>query len=333
MHNTYKFTRILFHISFFAALAITAFGQAAPTRTAKINEATASSQRPGSVLVFNIYTSGATGSINANTQISITNTNISAAATLRVFFIEDSGRIADSSVCLTANQTVTFLASDVDPGVTGYLIAMATALNTGSPIGFNFLTGSEEVRFASGHAASLPAESFQALFSGSLPGSAASDAKAALNFDGRTYSPAPRTLSLNNIPSRADGNDTMLIINSFSGALNRASREPISQYYGLLYDDAENVVSFTFGAQNCQVRSSLTNTFPRTTPRFENLIPLGRNGWLQIYALQEAAITGVAINFNTNASTKTNAFNGGYNLHHLNYTIGQLIVPVFPTNC
>jgi len=333
MYYADKFTRILFHISIFAALTITALGQAAPTRTARINEATASQQRPGSVLVFNIYTSGATATTNANTQISITNTNISAAANLRVFFIEDNGRIADSSICLTANQTVTFLASDVDPGVSGYLIAMATALNTGCPTGFNFLTGSEEVRFTSGHAASLPAESFQALFSGTSPGYAAGDTKVTLNFDGRTYSPAPRTLSLNNVPSRADGNDTMLIVNSFSGALDQASRDPISQYYGLLYDDSETVVSFAFGAQNCQVRSSLTNTFPRTTPRFENFISTRRSGWLQIYAIKEAAITGAAINFNANASMKANAFNGGYNLHHLNYTTGQLIVPVFPTNC
>lgn len=333
MQNNYKSTRALFLFAILAALAATAFGQVTPTRTARINEATASQQRPGSVLVYNIYTSGAAVTINANTQINITNTNISAASSIHLFFIGDNCLIADSYICLTANQTATFLASDVDPGTTGYLIAIATGLNTGCPVSFNFLTGSEDVRFTSGHAASLPAESFQALFSGLLPGCATSDTKATLNFDGRIYSPAPRTLALNNVPSRADGNDTMLIVNTFSGALETARREPISQYYGLLYDDSETVVSFAFGAQNCQVRGSMTNIFPRTTPRFENFIPRGRNGWLQIYAIQDAAITGAAINLNANAATKANAFNGGFNLHHLNYTVGQLTVPVFPSNC
>jgi hypothetical protein len=335
MHHAYKFTRILFGISIFAACAVTALGQVAPTRAARINEAASGEQRPGSVLVYNIYTSDATvTNVNsADTQIHITNTNISAAASLRLFFIVENCLISDSSICLTANQTVTFRASDVDPGTSGYLIVIATTSNTGCPLGFNFLTGSEEVRFKSGHAASLPAESFQALFSGLLPGCAAGDARATLTFDGRVYSPAPRTLALNNIPSRADGNDTMLILNSFSGALDRPRREPVGQYFGLLFDDVEDPVSFTFGTQNCQVRNSMTNTFPRTTPRFENLIPQGRTGWLQIFVTSDAAITGAAINFNANAAAKANAFNGGFNLHHLNYTAGQLTVSVFPPNC
>lgn len=335
MRNAHKFTRFLFQIAIFAALAMTTYGQGAPTRTARVNEAASGEQRPGSVLVYNIYTSDATptNTNSANTQISLTNTNISAAISIHLFLIEDNCKIADTFLCLTANQTATFLASDVDPGTTGYLIAIAITPTGGCPTSFNFLTGSEEVRFKSGHAASLPAESFQALFSGSLPGCAASDTRATLNFDGRVYSPAPRTLALNNIPSRADGNDTMLIINTFSGALDRAQREPIGQYFGLLYDDSENVLSLTFGAQACQVRNSLTNTFPRTTPRFENFIPQGRAGWLQIYSLAEAAITGAVINFNPNATTKKNAFNGGFNLGHLNYTAGQLRMPVFPASC
>jgi hypothetical protein len=335
MHHTYKFTRILFGISIFAAFAVTAFGQVAPTRAARVNEAASGEQRPGSVLVYNIYTSDSTvTNVNgAETQIHITNTNISAAASLHLFFIQDTCLIADAFVCLTANQTATFRASDVDPGSSGYLIAIATGLNTGCPVSFNFLTGSEEVRFKSGHAASLPAESFQALFSGSLPGCAAGDAKATLTFDGRVYSPAPRTLALNDVPSRADGNDTLLILNSFSGALDRLRREPVGQYFGLLFDDAENPVSFTFGTQNCQVRNSMTNTFPRTTPRFDSLIPQGRTGWLQVFVTAGSAITGAAINFNANATAKANAFNGGYNLHHLNYTTGQLTVPVFSPNC
>lgn len=334
MQNIRKFTRILFLMLSFGLMAVAAHGQGAPTRTARVNETTAGEQRPGSVLVYNAYTSDATATnVNsANTQFNLTNTSLNAAASIHLFFIGDDGRVADAFICLTANQTASFQASDIDPGTSGYVIAIATSA-TGCPIGFNFLTGSEDVRFKSGHAASLLAESFQALFSGPLPGCKASDTSVSLNFDGRVYSPAPRTLGLNDIPSRADGNDTMLIVNTFSGALDRITREPVPQYFGTLYDDSENVLSFTFGTQNCQVRGSLINSFPRTTPRFETFIPAGRTGWLQIFSTKEAAITGAVINFNPNAATKKNAFNGGFNLSHLNYTAGQMTVPVFPPNC
>jgi len=41
---------------------------------------------------------------------------------VHLFFVDGATcSIADSLVCLTPNQTASFLASDIDPGTTGYI--------------------------------------------------------------------------------------------------------------------------------------------------------------------------------------------------------------------
>lgn len=330
--NVLHIFQSIFCAAILVSLANAILGQTAPTRTARVNEFTASEQRPGSALVYNLYTSGITGT-SKNTQINLTNTHTTQSSWINLFFISNDCLVVGSSICLTPNQTATFLASDVDPGITGYLIAVTVHQETGCPVGFNFLAGSEQIKLATGHNANLPAEAFQALFTGVIPGCPPNSSKAVMNFDGRMYSPAPRTLALNYIPSRADGNDTVLIVNNLSGSLDTVFRGAASQYFGLLYDDAENVVSFTLNGNTCQLMSSLGNAFPRTTPRFETFIPAGRSGWLQIFTTRGAALTGAVINFNATSATAAKAFDGGYNLHHLDYTVGQLTILVIPPSC
>jgi hypothetical protein len=59
------------------------------------------------------------------------------------------------NICLTANQTTTFLASEQDPGTTGYHLAIAVDGVNGCPINFNFLIGDEYIKLESGHFANL----------------------------------------------------------------------------------------------------------------------------------------------------------------------------------
>src|SRR5262249_52985442 len=124
-------------------------------------------QKAGSVLVYNLYTSSAATPNLENTRVSITNTNRATSVNVHFFFVDGSNcSMADAFVCLTPDQKAAFLADDVDPGVTGYLIAVAVDSATGFPINFNFLIGEEYVKLASGHHAKFNAVAIAALFNG-----------------------------------------------------------------------------------------------------------------------------------------------------------------------
>jgi hypothetical protein len=236
-----------------------------------------SDQKAGSVLIYNVYTSS-TDPTKQNTRLNLTNTHPTLPAYVHLFFVAEGCSVADSYVCLTANQTTSFLASDLDPGTTGYLVAVAVDGIRGCPTNFNYLIGDEYVKFASGHAANLGAESFAAI-AGGLPACDGQSVTAQLNFDGISYNRAPAVLALSNVGSRADGNDTLLILNRIGGNLGTGAAT-LGTLFGVFYDDAENALSFSV-AGNCQLRNSITNNFPRTTPRFESFIPAGRTGWLK----------------------------------------------------
>src|SRR5262249_22070810 len=100
-----------------------------------------SDTRPGSILIFPAYTSEVLNSSTQNTRINITNVDGARPAYLHLFFVDGSScSVADSFLCLTPQQTSSFLMSDLDPGVTGYLIAIAVN-GEGCPIYFNYLIG------------------------------------------------------------------------------------------------------------------------------------------------------------------------------------------------
>src|SRR5215210_5875320 len=84
-----------------------------------------SDQKLGSVLIFPLFLSTAAGT-QENTRFSITNQNTASAVYIILFFVNGTtGAVQDSSICLTATQTATFLATDVDPGVRGFAVAVA----------------------------------------------------------------------------------------------------------------------------------------------------------------------------------------------------------------
>ncbi len=297
------------------------------------DSADVSDQKAGSVLVYNLYSSSIAAPNAQNTRIAITNTHPGLPIAVHLFFVDGATcSIADSLVCLTPNQTASFLASDIDPGTTGYIVAVASDLVTGCPVDFNYLIGDEYVKLSSGHAANLAAESFAAI-AGGLPACNGLSVTALLSFDGTSYNRAPRVLAASNIPSRADGNDTVIVLNRFGGSL-AAGASTLGALFGILYDDAENPLSFTFTAGVCQFRSSLSSSFPRVAPRFEQFIPAGRSGWAKFYSQSDIALLGAQLNFNANAGTAANAFNQGHNLHKLTLTsAATLTIPIFPPNC
>ncbi len=289
-----------------------------------------SDQKAGSVLIYNVYTSSATGGNTQNTRIAITNTNSQLVAFVHLFFVAEGCSVADSYLCLTPNQTASFLTSDLDPGTSGYVVAVATDAK-GCPVNFNYLIGDEYVKFSSGHEANLAAEAITAI-AGGQPLCDSNSVTAQINFNGVSYNVLPRTLALSNIGSRTDGNDTLLILNRIGGNLGIGAAT-LGSIFGILYDDAENALSFSVTG-GCQLRSAVSNNFPRTAPRFEQFIPAGRTGWMRLFSQSDIGMTGSAINFNPNVAASAGAFNQGHNLHALtNSAAASYVIPVFPPNC
>ena len=291
-----------------------------------------SDQKPGSVLVYPVYTSDAANANAQNTRLAITNTNPTRTAFLHLFFVDgNSCSVADSFICLTPNQTAAVLASDIDPGTTGYVIAVASDRN-GCLINFNWLIGDEYVKFASGHQANLAAESVAAI-AGGLPACDLISTTAQLNFDNVSYNALPRVLAASSLPARGDGNDTLLIVNRIGGNLATGAAT-LGTLFGLLYDDAEKAYSFSLTASTCQSRGSLTNDRPRTVPRYETVIGLGRTGWLKLWGGTDIGLLGAQINRNANAASNPGAFNQGHNLHKLTLTTtANVTIPIFPPTC
>jgi hypothetical protein len=295
-------------------------------------------QKVGTVLVYNVYTSSAANPTAENTRISVTNADDVNGVSVHFFFIDGSNcSVADSFLCLTANQTMTFYASDADPGITGYIIAVATD-SAGIPRGAHTppvddgvrfysdparIMGDLQVKFASGHIANLGAEALLITDSTYAP---LADTAATVNFF------LPRVLAISNQPSLADGYDIRLIVNRPTGDL-RTTMDSIGNIFGLTFDELENPFSWSAGPFGCFLNRSFNNTnFPRTTPRLNNVIPAGSVGWTKFWSTSgDRGILGTVIFLNQSAS----GYNSGRNLHKLTATVaGQnLIVPVFPANC
>jgi hypothetical protein len=294
----------------------------------------ASDGKLGSVLFYPVFTSSATAAGTQNTRINITNADAQRTVSVHLFFVEGATcSVADMYICLTRSQTATFMASEFDPGSTGYLIAVATD-SLGCPTAYNALMGDEFVKFASGHQANLPAESAAGLY-GLIASPPCDDTTflTQLKFDGVSYDLLGRSVAISNLPDRASGNDTMLILNGVGGNLG-IGISPLPPIFGIVYSDTEVGASFSFTPSTCQLISSLSNSFPRTAPRIETIIPAGRSGWIKIFSFNDVPLFGAVINANSGAGAGPSVFSQGHNLHKLTLSAaGVLTMPVFPIFC
>jgi len=332
----------------FAVALMSMAALAADPGTLMTSTSEASDQKAGSALVYTIYGSSATNIASWDTRINITNTNDSNPIFVH-FFFAGSCSVADFKTELTANQTYSFLTSDFDPGSNGHIIAIAENY-LGHPISFNYLIGDLYTRrtidASNTYNANLGAIAFSANFGDFTrttnietgqrlvgtqePGIAASptDVTATISYDGTEYNRLPSVLAVSNIPSRASNDRMLLTVFSPTGNLTTSSTAA-GTLFGLLYDDAEQSQSFSFSF-SCGAVTELSNTFPRTVPRFDSVIPAGRTGWMKFWAGASSGILGSSIVYNQQAGIN---FAGGHNLHHLTLTSGTaqtITVPVFP---
>jgi hypothetical protein len=299
------------------------------------NSSGISDQKAGSVLIFNYYGSHAYYREIEDTQIHITNTNLQNSASMSIFFIDPaSGNVDNAYICLAANETGSFLMSDVDPGAKGYIIAVSVD-STGRPNQFNYFIGSESIKMASGHMAALDAETISAL-APPPPTGIQNNIAATLKFDGEHYDKVSSALALDHVPAIGDGNKTLVIVNQIGGSLlNGSLPDNLTSLTGTVYDRATNAYFWQVGNINsCQFRKVIGNDFPQTMPNMSGLITPGVYGWMKFWPHgANKGVTGAVLYLNTSTQPNVFRFIGGRNLHHLALTTDELTIPVISPVC
>jgi hypothetical protein len=291
-----------------------------------------SDQKLGSVLIFKAFTSSAVNPALANTQFSIVNTSQTSPVFLHLFLID--GRdcsVADSFICLTPCQIVCFFASDIDPGTSGYAVAVAVN-SDGCPVSHNFLTGSCRVRFpivgahaGQFHEADLGAEAFARI--ATAPECDPASPTAVIAFDGVNYNRASRVLVAEPLLSTADASQ-LLVVDRVGGNLVTGVAN-IGTIFGIICDDAENKFSTTFMA-GCQFRGDPRDF--RTTPPINAFLTAGRCAFLDLWAASDVGLVGAI--FTTYTSGPLAGFSSGKNLAKSTLTsTAFFIIPVFPIGC
>lgn len=291
--------------------------------------AEASDQKAGSVLLYPYYTSASGGGNAQNTRINITQTADVPLAT-RIYFIRNDGTINARHLCLQAKETQSYLTGTYDAGRTGYILIVAVDAN-GCPLAANTMVGDVSVKLSTGHSASLTAYAYAALFNGTLSGCGPGSTTANVNLDGSDYNRSPRTVAIDKIPSRADGNDTLMVLTRVGGNLASGNIPGIGDVSGSLFDHNGTAFSFSFNAAQPHLVRSISDSFPTTSPPFNTVVPAGTKGWMKMAGDADIGLVGAVINFNPNAAASASAFNGGHGLRALTVTpAASYVVPVAP---
>lgn len=276
-----------------SALYLSASAQGAPVNAGYPND-----MKPGSVLFFNRYTSNANNPQQGDTQINITNTSQTLAIDIHLFFVDGSScSIADAFISLTPNGTTSFLISEFDPGVQGYLVAVAVA---DGPTQFNFLIGDEYIRETDGRTANLGAV---AIAKRSAGGVESNQEGALLRFNGIEYEQLPATVALSSFNSQTSDST---LVHLYSPTSNLIIGNPVStNVFTLVYDDVERSFSTTV---NLVCYRSFTLGILRISGGSLNaIVPTGRTGWVRFQG-GSRPLLGASLQ-------RGPVFVGGHNLH------------------
>lgn len=308
-----------------------------------------SENKLGSVLFFNYYTSDALSS-QVNTRFNITNVHPTQDIVIHVFFVDSvTCGIADAFLCLTGNQTTTFLASDLDPNVTGYLIAVAVD-SEGRPVSFNYLAGDELVVTSTAHRFGLAAMAI-ARRDGNYASPVNSDGvTSTMFFNGAQYDYLPYTMVLDSFPSQVGAvgaplADTRIYVYSPVHNLVTGGNSFAGTLFFLMHDDAEHTYSGQLPL-NCYLASDKQRiTSVRTSPPLNIIVPTGRTGWAAFFANGAQTIdcdtSGATITLSTAplmgaTATRVGSFTGGHNLRYattFNAPGYSIKIPVIPPSC
>lgn len=291
------FTHVALVIGALTLMSAAAFAQY------PIGQSHISDMKPSSVLFYTRYTSNPINPAMGDTQINITNVNQSSGITVHLFMVDGATcSIADSFIGLTQNQTASFLVSDFDPGINGYIIAVATGgVGGGGPTQFNSLIGSEFIRETNGTTAYLQAIGVAKRSPGDVVPDI--DGQTNLVFNGVDYEQLPSALAVATFNSQTLDSNSLSI---FSPPNNLLIGGVVStNIFALLYNDAEVAISSSFTV-NCYRFETFTALFNRGGG-INRHVPSGRTGWIRMTA-SGRPILGSMLG-------RGPVFVGGHNLH------------------
>jgi hypothetical protein len=303
----------------------------------------------GSVLFFNYYVSDSINPSQVNTTINITNVDPARGIALHIFFVDSlTCSAADSFLCLTRNQTASFMASDIDPDVTGYILVVAVD-SIGRPVSFNALAGDALIAAPTGHRFALPAVAVarrDGIFASPLN---ADGITASMFFNQAQYDALPFVMVLDAFPSQVAGpgtsaGNTLLFVYSPQSNLLQSDGFSGTLFF-MVRDDQENTFSGTLPIACYLASDKRRITSIRTSPNINTIVPSGRSGWAAFYGIGSRSIicntSGDRItlsNFPLMGATATRigVLNGGHNLRYatiFNAPGYSITIPVIPPDC
>ncbi len=278
-----------------------------------------SGSKPGSVLVFPYYTSSGAGKKDTRLTISnIGDTNV----IVHVFLIDGATcQPSDFFLCLTPHASFSFKASEVDPEMTGSVLAVAVDQN-GNPVQNNVLIGNAFVQDGE-YQGNYGATAFAARRP--LPATLLNDV-ARLNFNGFGYDPVPAQLAVE-IQSPLDATGQRVVTAGLSGDLNASQMTGAGQTgTGIIINGNEqplgSFVRFLNGS--CQAIATITATNPRVPGGMNVMIPKGQVGTMQF---RVGAAVGLLM------TPRTAQWNGIRSLHQIGVTEATITIPVIVPTC
>lgn len=321
MNHTHNLARALVAFIVFGVISISAFA----------SDISGPSEATGSILVYPYYTSN--NGKGADTRITLANTEayrregaaipVLTTAYVHIFFIDgQTCNQSDQFVCLTPNATLSLKASDFDPEVTGYVIAVAVDKNNGNLVNQNSLIGDAFVTDGN-YVGNYGAEAFQAY------GNPGINNDGVINFGNlmNGYDFAPTRFAFS-IQSPIDAPGQRIVTASISGNISESGLAGAGQLgVGAVYNGNERPFgSFVgFHQGSCQAISVIGLAVPRVPFGMAKLIPTGQVGTMMIP-------TGPAVGLFMTPSGN-NKWSGIRGLHKNRVNMASLAIPMFIPVC
>lgn len=285
-------------------------------------------QKPGSVLFFNRYTSSASNPTRDNSTLNITNTSPTTSAFVRLFLVSGTTcQPTEIQLCLAAQETVSLLMSDLDPGVRGYAMAVATN-SQGQPIQFNWLTGNVVVRqtasnVSGAYSSLLGAVALAKRKDGTI---ANVNGLAEMIFDDVNYDRLPGQVAFDSVPSQVGASNLTLV--SLYRPLTDFTSIPSAavQITGWSKNNSGVVATSAGNLTSTCYSDVLMSTFRLQPTVINQFIPSGATGWFAASSVDLLPLMGSQFN--------TGEFNGGNNARPLAFSAEYKIrIPVAVVTC